>query len=310
MKRTKAESQVPDAVAMPAELRGKKDPSLEYRHIELFRHAYRLCSQHGKGIDRDMVKGASTTALDRIKSSFGCAPFVESDPHLMVPSPFGERLFNDTKALELSMFSLISRVAALREQLPLRIGINQAIFRTEVFGRIYQLLDKIDGFSSSCHLIRETAAASMLEQCDCDIYIGFGTGSGDRLVIEPIAELPMRRYVRRPEILQAEDASLPVASAINRSGWQFQVPLGTEQSDFSEDTWMRWLDYPSECSSGICVFAPEIAADPDYWLELPVASGDAHTKQISLIRMKNHAYGLLPSLGSMISKHLSHVGEA
>ena len=286
------------------------DTPVEFRHIEAFRQFFRENGQREPWIRSKTSRSSVVTALKRIEAAFGSELFEERKDGELSPSPFGQRLFNDTAGVESAMSRLMESVSRIRENRLLRVGASQVLFRTCIFRRIFRLLGEMDSFRISYVAVSEEDSCSALIQGRCDLYFGFGAFGGDRFISQKVAEVPKRIYVRRPSDSSMEDPAQllypkSVPPALDRL-----EDMGKGVAPVSEDTWNRWLDHPAECEAGLLVEALEVVADPRFWKQLPAPVVGSAGRSLSAIHLRSHPYEFLMPLGGKLKHRLGNNGEA
>lgn len=284
--------------------------SVEYRHIEAFRQLYRENGQREPWIRSKTTRSSVGTALKRIESAFGSELFEERKDGEFAPSPFAQRLYNDTGVLENAMSRLMDSVSKIRERRLLKVGTSQAVFRTSIFRRIFRILGEMDDFRISYVAVSEEESGSALAQGRCDLYFGFGTDGGDRFISRQIAEVPLRTYVRSfSESSVNGQTHLRFPDAVPSASGK---PANTDKrgARVSEHVWNRWLDHPAECAAGVVVEALEVAADPRFWSLLPLSEAGSEGLTLSAIHLRNHPYEFLMPLGGKLKNLMEKDGEA
>ena len=286
------------------------DTPVEFRHIEAFRQFYRENGQREPWIRSKTSRSSVATALKRIEAAFGSELFEERKDGELFPSPFGQRLFNDTAGVESAMSRLMESVSKIRENRLLRVGASQVLFRTCIFRRIFRLLGEMDAFRISYVAVSEEDSCSALTQGRCDLYFGFGAFGGDRFISQKVAEVPMRTYVRRSSDSSMEDPAQLLYPKSVPPPSDRPERMGKSAAPVSEDTWNRWLDHPAECEAGVVVEALEVVADPRFWKQLPASVDGSAGRSLSAIHLRSHPYEFLMPLGGKLKQRLGNNGEA
>lgn len=280
---------------------GFNSQSLAFRHLDTFRRVYEdgtyLGSRAGFGETIRTVR----KSLRDVTMAFGSELFADAGEGSVLPTPFGERLFNDTRALDLAMGRLMEKVGETRDHgRILRVGTSPAIFRTSVFRSVFCELQSMDGFRLSYVQLGKEDYAKSLQQGLCDLYLGINENACERFASQFIADIPVREYQRGdPGSLQRKD----LHSVIR------QKPVGRGKRPGSailipEEKWIHWIDHPAACEEGVMVRAPEISVDPRFWNEVDSVSDGRETISLHAVFLKNHPFEFLPKLSSRLRERI------
>lgn len=286
------------------------DFPVEFRHIEAFRQFFKENGRREPWMRPRASRSSVITALKRIETAFGSELFEERKDGELRPSPFGQRLFNDTAGVESAMSRLMDCISGIRANRLLRVGASQVVFRTNIFRQIFRLLGEMEGFRISYVAVSEEDSCSALAQGRCDLYFGFGAFGGDRFVSQRVAEVPIRTYVRRPLDASSEDPAQLLYPKPSTPALDWPEGMDKGGAQVSEEIWNRWLDHPAECAAGMAVEALEVAADARFWILLPDTAAGSSCRSLSAIHLRSHPYEFLTPLAGRIKQGLEINGKA
>ena len=272
---------------------------LEYRHIQIFRQVYQERVFNISGMGLGSTSRNVRRALKDMCAYFGSECFTDMGDGRAEPTPFGERLFNDTRQLDLAMGRLIEKVGAIREQgRVLRIGTSPSIFRTSAFRNIFCRLQKMDGFRISFVQLGPESCSKVLQHGLCDWYIGYDKCDGDRFVTSTLADLPLKDYLRGQINKTSDQANVyRVTQSSSKSG-NINQRKPDKTKSIPKDKWIHWLENPAECEEGTIVRCPEMSLDSRFWTEVEGDRENQETMRLYGSFLKQHPYEFLPKLAS------------
>lgn len=278
--------------------------SLDFRHIEAFRQVYEEGCYNAAGITLGTTGRSVKKSIKDMRVILGGEMFTEGKDGTLSPTAFGQRLFNDTKQLDLAIARLIEKAELIRSQgRVLRVGTTPSIFRTSVFRTIFRELQTMEGFRLSYVQLGKVGCAKALQQGLCDWYLGFDGGLGERFTSAPITEIPLKDYIRgRSSGARQTTFHSPAPPERCVSGGGEKLPGNI--IPIPEERWIHWLDHPADCEEGILIRSPEMAMDSRFWTELEEAPGGSGTLALHATHLKQHPFEFLPRLAAELQNRI------
>lgn len=268
--------------------------------MEVFRQVYEDgCYSIAGSTCGTTVRGIKKLLSD-MSGAFGIDLFSEADYGKVRPTAFGERLFNDTRTLDLAMSRLMEKVGSIQDHgRVLRVGTSPSIFRTSVFRAVFCELQAMEGFKSSYVQLGEEGYAKALQHGLCDLYLGFESHVGDRFSTESIAKIPLKNYLRGCPNSVRQTIVHNLAS--QPSSGRERLPVNINY--ISEERWIHWLDHPADCKEGTTVRSPEMSLDSRFWTEVETDPKQSHDLALNVIFLKQHPFEFLSKIPSKLNGH-------
>ncbi|MFD2255617.1 hypothetical protein ACFSSA_02930 [Luteolibacter algae] len=270
---------------------------VDFRHLQLFRRAYLERDYTSVAVGTGAAKRSVVKTIRDLELAFEETLFIEDSRGRLVPTPFSERLFNDSAKLQNAVAHLMEEVEIIRNHSRvLRLGATAAVFRTAAFRKAFLRLQELPGVRTAYVPIEVGDAAKALSQGHCDLYLGFLDNAGDRFESTIIGKIPVREYLRG----NLQDDS-PRASYALQMDFGYIHDRANQHSKrpklkLSEQEWMDWLSHPSSCERGTVVQALEVSVDERFWTTLPVREDSPYAFSLSATYLKQHPFEFLPGL--------------
>lgn len=270
---------------------------VDFRHLGTFREVYQERSHTIKGPNN---RKSVVRMMQNLEKAFECELFSDEEKGRLIPSAFGERLFNDLRFLEAAQKRLAEHVRQVHEAgRVLHVGSSTAVFRTRQFRNLFRTLQATGGIRPSFSPVEPGHAGKALASGQCDLYLGFWSDDVTRFVTQDAGTISYRSYRRLPgSMFSAREDAAGGYYIVSLEGETPAVAprgdRGTDWKTLPETEWLQWLDHPEKCPAGTFVLGPDVQIDRKYWQV--EGEGEIESRPLQATYLRQHSYEFLPGL--------------